>query len=92
MGVELVSHVNAVTLRSEEITQALSCVCTGQTIQISQATRILRHKNATIPLSSRLAFDTLNSAEIQSERLQEILKRISLKLPLTFGSSHQHDT
>jgi hypothetical protein len=92
VGVELVSHVNAVTLRSEEITQLLSRVCTGQTIQISQATGILRHKNATIPLSSRLAFDTLNSAEIQSERLQEILKRISLKLPLTFGSSHQHDT
>ncbi|MEQ8635061.1 hypothetical protein [Gimesia maris] len=92
IGVELVSHVNAVTLRSDQITQTLSRVCTGQTIQISQATGILRHKNATIPLSSRLAFDTLNTAEIQSDRLQEILKRISLKLSLTSGSSHQHDT
>lgn len=92
VGVELISHVNAVTLCSEDITQKLSHVCSGQTVQISAATEILRNKKEAIRLSSKRAFDKLYSAEIQSDRLQEILKRISRKLAHTSESRNYHDS
>ena len=92
VGVELVSHVNAVTLRSEAIPEALSRVCPGQTIQISRATEILRNQQHKIVPSSRRAFQTLTAAEFQSERLQDILQRISQKLLLTSESRSTHDS
>lgn len=92
VGVELVSHVNAVTLRSEAIPEALSRVCPGQTIQISRATEILRNQQHKIVPSSRRAFQTLTAAEFQSERLQDILHRISQKLFLTSESRSTHDS
>ncbi|WP_339735211.1 hypothetical protein [uncultured Gimesia sp.] len=79
VGVELISHVNAVTLCSENVTQKLSRVCNGQSVQLSTATEILRNQKGTIHLSSKRAFDKLCAAEIQSDRLQEILNRISIK-------------
>ncbi|QDT99262.1 hypothetical protein [Gimesia aquarii] len=84
VGVELISHVNAVTLCSENVMQKLSRVCSGQSVQISAATEILRNQKEAIRLSSKRAFDKLYSAEVQSDRLQEILKRIFRKL------SHTH--
>ena len=92
VGVELVSHVNAVTLRSEAIPEALSRVCPGQTIQISRATEILRNQRHYITPSSRRAFQTLTAAEFQSERLQDILQRISQKLFLTSENRSTHDS
>lgn len=92
VGVELVSHVNAVTLRSEAIPEALSRVCPGQTIQISRATEILRNQQHKIVPSSRRAFQTLTAAEFQSERLQDILQRISQILSLTSESRSTHDS
>lgn len=92
VGVELVSHVNAVTLRSEAIPEALSRVCPGQTIQISRATEILRNQQHYITPSSHRAFQTLTAAEFQSERLQDILQRISQKLFLTSESRSTHDS
>lgn len=92
VGVELVSHVNAVTLRSEAIPEALSRICPGQTIQISRATEILRNQKDCIVPSSRWAFQTLTAAEFQSERLQDILQRISQKLFLTSESRSTHDS
>lgn len=92
VGVELVSHVNAVTLRSEAIPEALSRVCPGQTIQISRATEILRNQQHKIVPSSRWAFQTLTAAEFQSERLQDILQRISQILSLTSESRSTHDS
>lgn len=92
VGVELVSHVNAVTLRSEAISQALFHVCQGQTIQISRATEILRTPNELIPLSSQLAFNNLHATEIKSNRLQTILERISLKLSRITESRNHHDS
>lgn len=92
VGVELVSHVNAVTLRSEAIPEALSRVCPGQTIQISHATEILRNQRHNITPSSRRAFQTLAAAEFQSERLQDILQRISQKLFLTSENRSTHDS
>ncbi|QDU04052.1 hypothetical protein V6x_37770 [Gimesia chilikensis] len=92
VGVELVSHVNAVTLRSEAIPEALSRVCPGQTIQISRATEILRNQKDCIVPSSRQAFQTLTAAEFQSERLQDILQRISQKLLLTSKNRSTHDS
>ncbi|QGQ26160.1 hypothetical protein F1728_27295 [Gimesia benthica] len=92
VGVELVSHVNAVTLRSEAIPEVLSRVCPGQTIQISHATEILRNQQHYITASSRRTFQTLTAAEFQSERLQDILQRISQKLFLTSESRSTHDS
>lgn len=92
VGVELVSHVNAVTLRSEAIPEMLSSVCPGQTIQISRATEILRNQQHKIVPSSRRAFQTLTTAEFQSERLQDILQRISQKLFLTSENRSTHDS
>ncbi|MEQ8856755.1 hypothetical protein [Gimesia sp.] len=92
VGVELVSHVNAVTLRSEAIPEALSRVCPGQTIQISRATEILRNQEHCLAPSSHRAFQTLTAAEFQSERLHDILQRISQKLFLTSESRSTHDS
>jgi hypothetical protein len=92
VGVELVSHVNAVTLRSEAIPEVLSRVCPGQTIQISRATEILRNQQHYITPSSRRSFQTLTAAEFQSERLQDILQRISQKLLLTSENRNTHDS
>ncbi|QDU51237.1 hypothetical protein [Gimesia panareensis] len=92
VGVELVSHVNAVTLRSEAISQALFQVFQGQTIQISRATEILRTPNELIPLSSQQAVDQLLAAEIKSDRLQTILERISLKLSRISRNRNHHDS
>lgn len=89
VGVELVSHVNAVTLCSEDVAQKLSCVCDGQSVQLSTATEILRNKKERTRLSSKRAFDKLASADIQSRRLQEVLKRISIKLSHTHIREHE---
>ncbi|QDT43200.1 hypothetical protein Pan241w_33000 [Gimesia alba] len=80
VGVELISHVNAVTLRSETITRQLSHICQGQSVQLSAATEILRNPTESIRRSSRKAFEQLVTAETHSCRLQEVLKRISIKI------------
>lgn len=91
VGIELVSHVNAVTLRSEKITRLLSHICQGQSVQLSAATEILRNPTETIRRSSRQAFDQLESAEIKSCRLQEVLKRISIKISRIHTKTGEHE-